>query len=55
MFHARFEQDPFDKAAGTLYRQRVLAPGGVGNIADHLKNFLGREPSQAAFLKSRGI
>ena len=33
----------------------VLAPGGVGSILEHLTKFLGRPPSQEAFLKSRGI
>jgi len=33
----------------------VLAPGGTHNITDHLAKFLGRLPSNEAFLKSRGI
>ena len=44
-----------DAAAGRRYRDLVLAPGGVGKILDHLTTFLGRPPSQEAFLKSRGI
>ena len=55
MFETRFAADPFDAAAGARYRKLVLAPGGVGKIADHLAGFLGRAPSQEAFLKSRGI
>lgn len=55
MYATRFEADCFDKEAGMDYRKKVLAPGGVGKIQDHLKNFLGRDPNQAAFLKSRGI
>jgi len=55
MFATRFEANPFDAAAGRRYRDLVLAPGGVGKIADHLATFLGRAPSQAAFLESRGI
>jgi len=54
MFATRFERDPFSKEAGADYR-KVLAQGGVGKIADHLKTFLGREPTEDAFLKSRGI
>jgi Zn-dependent oligopeptidase len=54
-FHAGFEKDPFDAKAGRRYRDLVLAPGGVGKILDHLTKFLGRPPSQEAFLKSRGI
>ena len=51
----QFENDPFDAKAGKRYRDLVLAPGGVGKILDHLTTFLGRPPSQEAFLKSRGI
>ena len=47
--------DGFDAKAGRRYRDLVLAPGGVGKILDHLTTFLGRPPSQEAFLKSRGI
>jgi len=55
MFSTVFEADPFDKSCGFKYRKEVLAPGGVGKISDHLEKFLGRPPTQAAFLKSRGI
>tara|TARA_B100000683_G_scaffold70909_1_gene69451 strand:- start:86 stop:985 length:900 start_codon:yes stop_codon:yes gene_type:complete len=55
MFAQCFEKDPFDAKAGKRYRDLVLAPGGVGKILDHLTTFLGRPPSQEAFLKSRGI
>jgi len=55
MFTSKFEKDPFDKKAGMEYRKKVLAPGGVGKIAEHLEAFLGHEPTQEPFLKSRGI
>lgn len=55
MFAQRFEADCFDKKAGMDYRKKVLAPGGVGNINDHLTEFLGRKPERTAFLRSRGI
>jgi Zn-dependent oligopeptidase len=55
MFRERFEADPFSAEAGMRYRKQVLAPGGVGKIADHLEKFLGRPPTQEAFLSSRGI
>jgi len=54
MFATRFEKDPFSTEAGMDYR-KVLAQGGVGKISEHLKTFLGREPTEDAFLKSRGI
>merc|ERR1719235_1125374 len=44
MFATMFKADPFDKAKGALYRSKVLAPGGVGKIMDHLTGFLGRKP-----------
>eukprot|EP00038_Savillea_parva_P009892 m.186522 g.186522 ORF g.186522 m.186522 type:complete len:661 (+) comp16791_c0_seq1:44-2026(+) len=55
MFQQRFEANPFSPEAGMRYRKQVLAPGGVGKIADHLETFLGRPPTQDAFLASRGI
>ena len=55
MFESRFASDPFSKEAGMDYRKKVLAPGGVGKISEHLKNFLGHEPTQEPFLRSRGI
>lgn len=55
MFASRFEEDPFSKENGMAYRKKVLAVGGVGKIADHLEVFLGRAPTEDAFLKSRGI
>jgi hypothetical protein len=43
-------------SVGMEYRKMVLAPGGTHNIADHfLTKFLGRTPSNEAFLKSRGV
>ena len=41
MFAERFEADCYDKEAGMAYRKLVLAPGGIGNINDHLAKFLG--------------
>lgn len=55
MFAAKFASDPFDAVSGMEYRKKVLAVGGVGKIADHLEGFLGRKPTEDAFLKSRGI
>ena len=41
MFAQRFAKDCYDKEAGMAYRKQVLAPGGIGNINDHLAKFLG--------------
>ena len=56
MFMARFEgEGVMNPNVGMDYRKMVLAPGGTHNITDHLTRFLGRKPSNEAFLKSRGI
>lgn len=55
MFASRFEADPFSTEVGQAYRKMILAPGGVGSIADHLEKFLGHAPTQEPFLRSRGI
>jgi len=56
MFATRFEKEGvMNPATGMDYRKMVLAPGGTHNINDHLTKFLGRPPSNEAFLKSRGI
>jgi len=55
MFASKFEADPFSAEAGMAYRKTILAPGGVGSIAEHLERFLGHAPTQEPFLKSRGI
>lgn len=56
MFATRFEAEGvMNPKVGMEYRKMVLAPGGTHNITDHLTKFLGRPPSNDAFLKSRGI
>lgn len=56
MFATRFEKEGvMNPKVGMDYRKMVLAPGGTHNINDHLTKFLGRPPSNEAFLKSRGI
>eukprot|EP00040_Diaphanoeca_grandis_P024012 m.131412 g.131412 ORF g.131412 m.131412 type:complete len:746 (+) comp29545_c0_seq1:104-2341(+) len=45
----------FDKEQGRRYRDSILAPGATIDGAKMLETFLGRQPSNAPFLKSLGI
>ena len=42
-------------AVGNRYRNEVLATGGSRDAMDHLRAFLGREPSSDAFLEKLGL
>ena len=42
-------------AIGAKYRKEVLAAGGSRDAIDHLRAFLGREPSTDAFLQNLGL
>lgn len=43
-----------DKELGRRYRRYILEPGGSDEAESYLKNFLGRHPTTAAFLKQIG-
>ncbi|KAJ3001128.1 UNVERIFIED_CONTAM: Thimet oligopeptidase, partial [Siphonaria sp. JEL0065] len=57
MFYSQFKEGNrlLDPVAGAAYRNTILAPGGSRDAIISLKEFLGREPSQDAFLKSKGL
>lgn len=45
----------FDSQTGKKYLQTILEPGGSKDPNDLIREFLGREPNQAAFLETLGI
>ena len=55
MFASRFKGKELDPVPGRDYRKFILAPGGSLDGGQMLRNFLGRDPTQDAFLKSRGL
>lgn len=53
IFASKFSGNLFDQYAGMQFRSKVLAPGGSKDALAILSDFLGREPSTQAFLRSR--
>lgn len=49
------EDGPLDSVAGMKYRKMILEKGGSVDGLDMLRNILGRDPNQEAFLKSKGL
>jgi len=56
MFYSRFESEGcLNPATGAAYRNEVISRGGSVDAIEMLRNFLGREPNDKAFLKSKGL
>jgi len=56
MYTSRFKKEGIlDPAVGMDYRMKILQPGGSKDAAVLLKNFLGRDPTSEAFLRSKGL
>jgi thimet oligopeptidase len=54
--YTRFEEaGPLDPATGAAYRRTVLERGGTVGSDLMVRDFLGREPSNAAFLRGIGL
>ena len=45
----------FNKDLGMRYRKTILAPGGSVDSIDSVRKFLGRDPSDKAFLINNGF
>jgi thimet oligopeptidase len=50
-----FASDPLEPKTGDRFRRMVLAKGGSDDALNLVKNFLGREPNNKAFLKTLGL
>jgi thimet oligopeptidase len=55
IFEAIEKEGLLNPAAGKKYAQAILEPGGSQDPADLVRNYLGREPNQEAFLKKNGF
>jgi Zn-dependent oligopeptidase len=53
---SRFEREGVtNPAVGSDYRRAILEPGSTRDAADLLRDFLGREPNNEAFLRHLGV
>jgi Zn-dependent oligopeptidase len=53
---SRFEREGvLNPATGMDYRKKILERGSSVKEAESLKEFLGREPDEAAFIRGLGI
>ncbi|KAK9446496.1 uncharacterized protein V1518DRAFT_423914 [Limtongia smithiae] len=55
IFYTEFMADPMNTTQGLRYRDTILKRGGSREESDNLKELLGREPNNVAFLTELGV
>jgi thimet oligopeptidase len=55
MFSVFRDEGILDPEVGARYRREILEQGGSRDAMEHLRAFLGREPSSRAFLRNLGL
>ncbi|CAM6119376.1 unnamed protein product [Calypogeia fissa] len=55
MFATKFKLNILSRIAGREYRDKVLQPGACKDGTEILEDFLGRAPSEDAFLRRKGV
>ncbi len=56
MFETHFRQRGLlNPTVGQEYRTKILRPGGSKDASELLRDFLGRDPNDEAFLKAKGL
>lgn len=55
IYYTRFKADPMNPKAGLEYRQSILDRGGSRDEMDGLREVLGRDPNNDAFLQELGV
>jgi Zn-dependent oligopeptidase len=55
LFETRFKNALANPRVGSAYRNSILKCGGSKDAREMLKDFLGLDPNEKAFLKRKGI
>lgn len=55
MYYSKFKKNPMDSNVGYEYKTKVIGPGGSRDAMVSLKDFLGREPNNGAFMEELGV